>query len=346
MDAYNPTDAGRAIGRFVDDLSNWYVRRSRRRFWKGESDSDKREAYETLYMALTTLSRLLAPFTPFIAEEIYRNLVPSADPDAPESVHLADWPKADRTAIDESLTAETRLVMRLSSMGRAARARAAIKVRQPLASVVVKTRTQDEAGVVQRLSGQLAEELNVKAVETTDDDGSYVTYDVKPNLAALGPKYGQDLARVRSALDAADPASVARMAESGGPVKVGEFELTSDEVLVERHEREGYAVDTDAGYMVAVPTQVTRELAEEGLAREFVHRLQSLRKTAGLDIADRIVTHVEAPDELRRVLDKHGEYVRQETLSDELLFGPAEDSAYVEEQAIEGHTVKMAVLKS
>ncbi|HET9201358.1 MAG TPA: isoleucine--tRNA ligase, partial [Dehalococcoidia bacterium] len=343
MDAYNPTDAGRAIGRFVDDLSNWYVRRSRRRFWKSESDSDKREAYETLYTALTTVARLLAPFTPFVAEEIYRNLVATADADAPESVHLADWPVADSTVVDERLTAETRLLMRLSSMGRAARSKAAIKVRQPLARVVVKTRSADEARVVSRLAALLSEELNVKTVETTEDEASYVTYEAKPNLALLGPKYGQELGQIRSALASAEAASVAAMVDGGGPVKLGEFELTPSEVLVERHERAGYAVDSEAGYMVAVSTEVTPELAAEGLAREVVHRLQGLRKSAGFDIADRIVTYVEAPDDVRRVLDEHEGYVRQETLSEELRFESPRDSAYSEEQTVDGHTVKMAV---
>jgi isoleucyl-tRNA synthetase len=346
MDGYNPTDAGRAIGRFVDDLSNWYIRRSRRRFWKSENDSDKLSAYQTLYAALTTVSRLLAPFTPFIAEEMYRNLVAAADSEAPESVHLADWPAVDHGLVDEKLTSETRLMMRLSSMGRAARSKAAIKVRQPLAKVVVKTRQAEEEAVVKRLADQLAEELNVKEVDTAKDEAGYVSYELKPNLALLGPKYGEQVGQIRSQLTKADPATVAAMVDRGDPVKLDDFELAAEEILVERRERDGFAVDSEAGYMVAVPTEITPELAEEGLAREVVHRLQSLRKTAAFDIADRIITNVEAPDEVRRVLDKHSGYVRQETLSDRLEFGPAEDSAYAEEQTIDGHRVKMAVRKA
>ncbi|MEX2236327.1 MAG: isoleucine--tRNA ligase [Dehalococcoidia bacterium] len=343
MEAYNPTDAGRAIARFVDDLSNWYVRRSRRRFWKSENDGDKRAAYQTLYTALTTAARLLAPFTPYISEEIYRNLVAGADGNAPESVHLADWPELDPSAIDESLTAETRLVMRLSSLGRAARSKAGIKVRQPLAAVVVKTRSPAETEVVRRLAAQLVEELNVKDVQLVEDEGEYVAYIVKPNLAVLGPRLGKDLAAFRTALSQTEPAALARAVEAGGSIKVGEYELASDELLVERVEKEGFAVAAEAGYMVAVPTSVTAELAAEGLAREVVHRLQTMRKSAGFDIADRIVTYVEAPGEVEGVLRKHDDYLRQETLSEDVRYSAPEDGAYREEQNVEGHRVGLAV---
>ncbi|MBI1886365.1 MAG: isoleucine--tRNA ligase, partial [Chloroflexi bacterium] len=233
LEGYNATDAGRAVQQFVEDLSNWYVRRSRRRFWKSESDADKLAAHHTLYTCLVTLAKLLAPFTPFVSEAMYQNLVRSFHPEAPESVHLAGWPEADPSLVDRKLMDETRLAMRVVSLGRAARSKAGIKVRQPLAKVVVKPRYPAEKDGLLRLAAQMVEELNVKELALAEDDAG---------LAGLA--------------------------------------VASD----------------DAGYAVGIDTAVSPELAEEGLARELVHRLQNLRKAAGFDIADHIVTYWSGPE--------------------------------------------------
>jgi isoleucyl-tRNA synthetase len=288
LEEYDPTSAGRAIQAFVEDLSNWYVRRSRRRFWKSENDADKLAAYQSLYACLVTLCKLLAPFTPFVAEEMYQNLVSSADKEAPEraarvSVHLADWPEADASLVDQRLMDETRLVMRVVSLGRAARSRAGIKVRQPLSRVVVRARSPSEGRGLQRLESQILEELNVKSLELADGD------------------------------DALKGLTVAE-----------------DEV----------------GYAVGLDTVVTPELADEGLARELVHRIQSLRKAAGFEISDHIATYYQGPPRLRAVLQKHGDYVRQETLSEELTEGPPPEGAHGEEQKLDGEPVTLAVLRT
>ena len=283
MEAYNPTDAGRAIGEFVDDLSNWYVRRSRRRFWKSGSDADKLAAHHTLYACLVTLARLLAPFTPFLAEAIYQNLVRSLDRDAPESVHLADWPQAEAFPQDEALMAAMRLTMRLASLGRAARSKAGIRVRQPLPRLAVKLRHPVEREAVLRLAPLLLDELNVKALEVVEDEGG---------LQGLT--------------------------------------VASDE----------------AGYAVGLDTALTPELREEGLARELVHRIQNLRKAAGLDIADRIVTYYQGWPGLQDVLARHGDYVRQETLSLELVAGPPPQGAFAQEQVVDGQRLLLAVRRA
>ncbi len=283
LEAYDPTTAGRAIQDFVEDLSNWYVRRSRRRFWRGEMDPDKTAAYQTLYTCLVTVAKLLAPFTPFVSEAVYQNLVRSVDGAAPESVHLATWPEADAALVDERLMAETRLVMRVVSLGRAARSKAGIKVRQPLARVVVQTRSPAEAAGLRRLGEQVLEELNVKALVVAES---------------------------ASALES--------------------LALTEDE----------------AGYAVGLDTNITPELAAEGLARELVHRIQSLRKAAGFEISDRIVTYYEGGGRLREVLAGHGDYVRQETLSADLVEGPPPPEAYREEQKIDGQAVSLAVKRA
>ncbi|MBI2912793.1 MAG: class I tRNA ligase family protein, partial [Chloroflexi bacterium] len=275
-----PTDAGRAIGEFVEDLSNWYVRRSRRRFWKSESDADKASAHHTLYECLVTLAKLLAPFTPFVAEEMYQNLVRSVDKEAAESVHLGRWPEPDPSLVDQRLMEETRLVMRVVSLGRAARSVAGIKVRQPLSRVVVKPRYPVEAEGLKRLEAQLLDELNVKALALAEDESQ---------LEGLA--------------------------------------LASDE----------------AGYALGLDTTLTPELRDEGLARELVHRIQNLRKAAGFDISDRIVTYYRGWERLGQVLARHGDYVRQETLSRELLEGAPPPDAHAEEQKIDGQAVTLAV---
>jgi isoleucyl-tRNA synthetase len=282
LDAYNITDAGRAIERFVDFLSNWYVRRSRRRFWKSESDTDKLAAYQTLYKCLTTLSKLLAPFMPFLADELYRNLVLTSYPDAPESVHLADFPKADESLIDENLSADIRLAMKVSSLGRAARALTAIKVRQPLSAAVIRVRSASEKKGLMRSEDQILEELNVKRIAFSEE---------VPNASTLSA-FSED----------------------------GEL---------------GVAVDTD----------ITTELAKEGLTREIVHKLQTMRKTAGFEIADYIVTYYQGDEYVQSVMEDFGAYIKHETLSHEILLQEPPAGNFVEEHKLEGRLIKFGVKK-
>ncbi|MBI2871902.1 MAG: isoleucine--tRNA ligase [Chloroflexi bacterium] len=347
LEHYNPTDAARRIEEFVDALSNWYVRRSRRRFWKSENDRDKESAYVTLYTCLTTLSKLLAPLTPFMAEELYQNLVRTVDPKAPESVHLARYPEADLSLVDERLDRVVRLAMRVSSLGRAARTKAKVKVRQPLARVLVKTRFPEERDLLAAVTPQVLDELNVKALETMDDEAKVVEFSVRPNHALLGPKYGARMREVQAALREAKPALVATSVRAGAPVQVGDFLLEPDEVSVTVADRPGLSTALEGGYAVAVDVRLTPELEEEGLARELVHRLQNMRRSAGLEISDRIVTFYQGGDErLRRVMERFGTYIRQETLSLELRQSPPADSAYSERQKVDGLELTLAVQKA
>ncbi len=331
LDNYDPTVAARAIEMFVDDLSNWYVRRSRRRFWRGVvsgADLDKRSAYFTLYAVLTALARLLAPFTPFLAEELWRNLTRSLDSTASESVHLADWPEpvalapASDVFVDRSLNLETQLVKRIASMGRAARAKASIKVRQPLSEVLVCPRDPTEAAILARHRPLLLEELNVKALDTLQDATGIVTFEVKPNLPVLGPRLGREVGAVRSALAALDSREVAEAVRAGKNVMVAGHDLAPDEFLVEMHAIDGYAVVNEAGYTVGVATTITEELGDEGIARELVRRVQDLRREAGFELSDRIVTWFEGNETIARVLVAHAEYVKGETLSVEVVEEP------------------------
>ena len=297
LEGYDPTSSGRSIQQFVDDLSNWYVRRSRRRFWKSGADADKLAAYWTLYTCLVTLTKLLAPFTPFVAEAMYQNLVRSVDAEAPESVHLAAWPQADAALVDDQLIHDTRLVMRVVSLGRAARSKAGIKVRQPLAVAAVFVHNAAQAEGLRRLGGQVLEELNVKHLEVIDS---------------------AEVFEGRKAVE--HPTDLLALLPDGAA-------LAEDE----------------AGYAVGIDTAITPELADEGLARELVHRIQNMRKAAGFEIADRISLYYSDAQRLRRVFADYGDYVREETLAEEIAEGRAPDAAYVEEQMVEGEKVTFAV---
>ncbi len=346
METYNPTDAGRAIAEFVEDLSNWYVRRSRRRFWKSEGDADKAAAYHTLYECLITLTRLLAPFTPFMAEEMHQNLAVQAGASGAKSVHLEGWPEADAALVDEALQANTRLVMRLASAGRAARAKAQIKVRQPLQTLLVKPRTGHEEESLRQLAPQLLDELNVKELRLLADESEVLTYDVKPNLPLLGPKYAAEMGAIQKAFAQLDRHETGRRVRAGAGVEVAGNALLPEEVLVTANDRPGYATAQEGGYTVAVATELTPELEAEGLAREIVHRLQGTRKNAGLDIADHITAYVNADDATTEVLRRNEEYLRQEVLAREVRYEAPPAGAFAEAQSVDGREMVLGVAKA
>ena len=345
LDEYNPTDAGRRIEEFVDLLSNWYVRRSRRRFWKSENDEDKLSAHTTLYTCQVTLARLLAPFTPFIAEEMYQNLVRPAYPDAPESVHLDTYPEADLSYIDGKLSQAMRLAMKVSSLGRSARSKAGVKVRQPLSRILVKLRSSEEEAMLQQMSSQIVDELNVKAVTPWEGEEDVLEFQVGLNLEIAGAKYGAEVPGIRAALSQADQTAVALKVRAGSTVEVWGHVLQPEEVTVAVTDKPGYASAMDGGYAVAVSTQLTRELEEEGLARELVHRLQGMRREAGFDIADYIVTYYTCSEGLAGVISRFAGYIRQETLSDGLVEGDPPEGAYSQRQKIEGSEVVLGVMR-
>ena len=300
LDNYDPTNAGRRIQEFIDHLSNWYVRRSRRRFWKNEGDADKLSGYVTLHTCLVTVAKLMAPLAPFVSEEIYQNLVVSVDPEAPDSVHLAEYPTSDPSLIDEPLMEATRLAMRVSSMGRSARSKAGLKVRQPLSNVAVKTRTAKEREYIQMVRPQVLEELNIKDIRLLDDDS---------------PLFQQ------------------AMAQAG----------EGAEVIVSVDD---YTVAVEGGYVVAVDGAITPELADEGLAREMVHRIQNLRRTAKFEVTDRIVTFYQGPAEFTEVMrGAFSGYIRDETLSESLVDGPPEEGAASESSKIEGREIVLGVMR-
>ncbi len=299
LDDYDATAAARALERFVDALSNWYVRRSRRRFWSSARSAEanrqaKTAAYETLYTVLTTLARLLAPLTPYLAEEIWRNLAAEQDPSAPESVHLADWPSADGGRIDAALNEEMSLVQRAASLGRAARSSAGIKVRQPLARLSVAVRSAAHGAAIERHAATIADELNVKRVDLAAAGAGARRYTIKPNLRVLGPRLGPRLPALRGALSSLPPelaGHIAQAAEAGETIEIEGVALGPNDLLIESEAEAGGgsgAAAADEVLSVRLDTEISQALAREGLAREVIHRVQALRRDSGLDPADRI----------------------------------------------------------
>jgi len=347
LEHYDVTGASRPIAAFVDDLSNWYVRRSRRRFWKSGDDADKQSAYATLYECLVTLSKLLAPFMPFTAEAMYRNLVCSADKDAPESVHLAAWPEAPKGRIDEQLVSDTRLVMKLVSLGHAARNNAKVKVRQPLARVAVHLKSDAEAAAIGRLREPLLDELNVKSLEHLRDaaDVAQVSLNLFPQQ--LGKKFGAKFPALRAAIAKMDPAQLASELQAGRAIKVNvdgaEFEITPGEAEVKVAPKAGWTVATEGGYTVAVSTELTTELLQEGLAREVVRRLQDLRKKADFRIEDRITTYYKAEGKLAEAITAWAGYIKAETLSEELTTQDPPHGLVTDKAIFDGDALTLAV---
>ncbi len=318
---YEPDAAATEIEQFVvEELSNWYIRRNRRRFWKSETDADKAAAYHTLYGCLTTVVGLLAPFIPFVAEEIYQNLVRNVDAAAPESVHLTDFPAVDESLIDAALSDQMRAVIEAVRLGRAARSTASVKVRQPLPAVLIYTRNREDFDAIELLRDQVLEELNVKEIRPLSDVGEVVTYSIRPNLPVLGPKYGKQLGAIRQALAAADSGMVAGLVGAERSVELtlpnGEaFWLEPSEILVDLNKRDGYAAAQGPNMTVALDTELTPELIREGWVRDFIRGVQDARKTAGLQIEDRIDLRYSAPTEIAEAIEANCDYVRSETLA-------------------------------
>jgi len=339
---YDVSSTARAIQDFVDDLSNWYVRRSRRRFWKSENDADKLAAYHTLYESLVTLAKLLAPYTPFVAEELYQNLVRSVLPAAPASVHLCDWPTADEAAVDEGVLYDMDMARRAVELGRAARNAAAVKNRQPLAEVAVAAAAPARAAL-ERLADIVTDELNVKELRLAESADELLAYSLKPNLKVLGPRLGKQVGAVGAALKEADAAALVAALRGGGAAVLrladgATVELAEDDVLIETVAPDGYRVENDGLLTVALRTVVDPALRDEGLVRELVHAVQLSRKNADLRIEDTISLALAVPAELQELVERNAAYIRGETLASELELGDRPRD-HRETARVDGHEV-------
>ena len=342
---YRIPEPARAITEFVDDLSNWYVRRCRERFWGKGMDDTKEAAFVTLYTVLVTLSKVIAPFVPFMAEEMYQNLVRSVDPTAPESVHLCDFPTADESLIVESLNTQMSALLSVVGLGRACRAAANLKVRQPLSTLYVKGTSFDEA-----FSALAEDELNVKKVVFTDDARAFTTYNLKPQMRTLGPKYGKLLGRIGQHLKELDGNDVVDAFSRGETVTFTldgtEVVLAKDDVLTEATQKPGFSAQMEGEVTVVLDCNLTPELIAEGYQREMVSKLQNMRKDAGFEVSDRIDVTYEAGDELAAAIEAGRDFIMQSVLATTFARGAAPEGAVSQEWDLNGKKAVLSVRKA
>ena len=340
---YRIPEAARALQEFVDDMSNWYVRRSRERFWAKGMEQDKINAYMTLYTALVTVSKAAAPMIPFMTEEIYQNLVRSVDQNAPESIHLCMFPEANEDQIDTELEQNMEHVLKLVVMGRACRNTSNIKNRQPIGQMFVKA-AFDLPEFYQDI---VADELNVKNVKFTDDVRDFTSYSFKPQLKTVGPKYGKMLGGIKAALDHADGNSAMDEINETGALKLDvsgqEITLFKEDLLIDTAQIEGYVSENDNGITVVLDTNLTPELLEEGFVREIISKVQTMRKEADFEVMDRIKVTYNGSEKAEKIFAEHSDEIGGEVLADKVV--KAEPAGYVKEWKINGEAVTMGVEK-
>ena len=338
---YKVTETAKVLQDFVDELSNWYVRRSRERFWGKDMNQDKINAYMTLYTALTTVVKLAAPMVPFITESIYRNLVCSVDDKAPISVHLCDFPVANEAFIDTELEAEMELVLEIVVLGRAARNASNIKNRQPIGNMYVKADRQLD----DFFKEIVASELNLKAVSFKDDMEEYLSYSFKPQFKVLGPKVGKQIGEVKAALAGINGHAAKAELESTGKLKLtlksGEVELLPEDVDITMSQTEGFATQRYGNVTIALETTLSQELIEEGFVREIISKLQTMRKENGFQVVDHITVYAAGNDKLVDIMSRNEDFLKKVVLADKVVYGSTE--GFVKEWNINGEDITLAV---
>ena len=343
LDDLKMTEAGREMQDFMDDLSNWYVRRCRERYWGKDMTADKEAAYMTLYTVLKTMALISAPFTPFMSETMYQNMVRTVDKSAPESIHLCDWPHKDESFIDPELEANMAAVLDIVVLGRSARNAANIKNRQPVASMYVQGKALPDMYV-----SIIADELNVKEVRFVDDASSFISYRVKPQLKTLGPRYGKLLPKINQYLAGEGVGNAVVAAHNRGEsykfdIDGTEISLSAEDVLVSTEENAGFVTVTEHDLSVVLDTNLTPELIEEGFVREIVSKVQTMRKEAGFEVTDHIVLSHHGNSLIEGIFARHGAEIAADTLADSIKLGSA---GYVKDWEINGESVTLGVEKS
>ncbi len=343
MDSYRVTEAGKALQSFVDDLSNWYVRRCRSRYWAPGMEQDKINAYMTLYTCLVTVSKLAAPMIPFMTEEIYQNLVRSVDASAKESIHLTDYPTADESMIDKDLEANMEHVLEAVVLGRAARNESGIKNRQPIGKMYIQAPFE----IPEFYSEIILDELNIKRLEMTESAEQFVTYTFKPQMRTVGPKYGKLLGKIKAALSELDGSAAMKELKETGLLKLvidgTNVDLTEEDLLIDTAQSEDYETMSDGTMTVVLDRRLTPELIEEGFVRELVSKIQTMRKEAGFEVMDRISVYAQGNEKLQKILSDHEEDIKKDVLADAIVFH--ETDGYVKDWKINGEAVTLAVKK-
>ncbi len=340
---YRIPESARALQEFVDEMSNWYVRRSRERFWAKGMEQDKINAYMTLYTALVTVSKVAAPMIPFMTEDIYQNLVRSIDKNAPESIHLCDFPAADEALMDKELEANMEELLKVVVLGRACRNTANIKNRQPIGTMYIKAEKKMDSF----FTDIIADELNVKEVKFADDVEAFISYSFKPQLRTVGPKYGKLLGGIRQALTDIDGTKAMNALRAEGALKLdingNEVVLSEEDLLIETAQTEGFVTETEGEVSVVLDTNLTPELLEEGFVREIISKIQTMRKEADFEVMDKICVYVQDNDKIQDIMKAHEEEIQGEVLAEQLVFG--ETDGYVKEWNINKEKVTLGVKK-
>ena len=343
LDSYKIPEAARALQEFVDDMSNWYVRRSRERFWAKGMEQDKINAYMTLYTALVTVAKAAAPMIPFMTEDIYQNLVRSIDADAPESIHLCDYPEVNEAWIDKDLEANMEELLEIVVLGRACRNTANIKNRQPIGTMYVKA----EKAMDKFYTDIIADELNVKEVKFADDVESFISYSFKPQLRTVGPKYGKLLNGIRTALSEIDGTAAMKELRDNGVLVLdidgNSVELAEEDLLIETAQSEGYVTETDGETSVVLDTNLTPELIQEGFVREIISKVQTMRKEAGFEVMDKIIVYAKDNDKIMDIMKANQDEIKREVLAENIILGEAE--GYTKEWNINKEAVTLGVSK-
>ena len=343
LDSYKIPEAARALQEFVDDMSNWYVRRSRERFWAKGMEQDKINAYMTLYTALVTVAKAAAPMIPFMTEDIYQNLVRSIDADAPESIHLCDYPEVNEAWIDKDLEANMEELLEIVVLGRACRNTANIKNRQPIGTMYVKA----EKAMDKFYTDIIADELNVKEVKFADDVESFISYSFKPQLRTVGPKYGKLLNGIRTALSEIDGTAAMKELRDNGALVLdiagNRVELAEEDLLIETAQSEGYVTETDGETSVVLDTNLTPELIQEGFVREIISKVQTMRKEAGFEVMDKIIVYAKDNDKIMDIMKANQDEIKREVLAENIILGEAE--GYTKEWNINKEAVTLGVSK-
>ena len=341
---YKIPEAARALQEFVDEMSNWYVRRSRERFWAKGMEQDKINAYMTLYHALVTIAKTAAPMIPFMTEDIYQNLVRSVDKDAPESIHLCDFPTVNEAWIDKDLEADMKELLEIVVLGRACRNTANIKNRQPIGTMYVKA----EKKMSEFYTDIIADELNVKEVKFADDVESFISYSFKPQLRTVGPKYGKLLGGIRQALTDINGTAAMNELRTNGVLKLdingNDVELTEEDLLIETAQTEGYVSESDGETSVVLDTNLTPELIEEGFVREIISKIQTMRKEAGFEVMDKITVYAEGNDKVQSVIAANADSIKVDVMATDMVTGSVD--GYSKEWNINGEKVTLGVKKN
>ena len=343
LGSYKIPEAARALQEFVDDMSNWYVRRSRERFWAKGMEQDKINAYMTLYTALVTVAKAAAPMIPFMTEDIYQNLVRSIDANAPESIHLCDYPEVNEAWIDKDLEANMEELLEIVVLGRACRNTANIKNRQPIGTMYVKA----EKAMDKFYTDIIADELNVKEVKFADDVESFISYSFKPQLRTVGPKYGKLLNGIRTALSEIDGTAAMKELRDNGVLVLdiagNRVELAEEDLLIETAQSEGYVTETDGETSVVLDTNLTPELIQEGFVREIISKVQTMRKEAGFEVMDKIIVYAKDNDKIMDIMKANQDEIKREVLAENIVLGEAE--GYTKEWNINKEAVTLGVSK-